>query len=248
MKTNTFSFESLKDRIRLKEPRGWFAAGNGFRSALNLLSDGAFKLFAYLSLQADRRTGRHIATHKELAAALGKSKRIIGRYVTELETKAICKVHNGKNQYAATVYEIADEYWPYHRTGSCAEPPEQNTYVDSVRDCFVELGCTSRKFNTADIQTAKQLQQRDVPLAVIQDAMFLGACRKYSSWLDGVSSEPIQSLAYFERLISEIQEKPFPPGYSAYLRKKVIQLAERWHGCLGSRHKTRDMASPEIVE
>lgn len=59
-------------RLQIKEPAGWFVAGEGFRRALNMLSDGAFRLFAYLSLQADRRTGCLVATHKDLAAALGK--------------------------------------------------------------------------------------------------------------------------------------------------------------------------------
>ena len=73
-------------RIRIEEPMGWFVAGEGFRRALNRLSDGAFKLFVHLSLQANRRTGRVTATHKELPAALGKSKRVVGTYVAELET------------------------------------------------------------------------------------------------------------------------------------------------------------------
>jgi hypothetical protein len=37
----------------LKESSGWFAAGNSFRRALPLLSDGAFKMFAYICLEAD---------------------------------------------------------------------------------------------------------------------------------------------------------------------------------------------------
>jgi len=56
------------------------------------------------------------ATHKELAAALGKSKRIVGTYVAELEAKEVCKVLSGKNQFMATVYEISDLPKPrYHR-------------------------------------------------------------------------------------------------------------------------------------
>jgi hypothetical protein len=215
-------------KLRLKEPRGWFAAGSGFRSSLSLLSDGAFKLFAYLSLEADRYTGRFTATHKELASALGKSKRIMGSYAGELEEKAVCTVYPAKNQFGATVYEISDGYWPYHRIRSCLEPPEQQGYIKSVREYFEGLGCVTGKFGAAEIKTARQLQQRAVPLAVIQDAMLLGACRKYESWLNGAASEPIRSLHYFESLITEIQEKALPPGYSAYLRIKVRQLAKSW--------------------
>jgi len=215
-------------RLGLKEPVGWFAAGDGFRSALGLLSDGAFKLFAYLSLQANRRTGCLAATHKELAAALGKSKRIIGSYVAELEAKDICRVRPGKNQFTATVYEISDRYWPYHRTPPCLESPEIRAYVELVREYFEGLGCTSSKFGAAEIETARQLQRRAIPLGTIHDAMLLGACRKLDSWLNGGPSEPIRSMAYFEPLIAEIQAKPLPAGYSAYLRKKIQKFSKRW--------------------
>jgi hypothetical protein len=47
----------MKTHPGLKQPSGWFAAGAAFRQALTLLSDGAFKLFAYLCLQAKRQTG-----------------------------------------------------------------------------------------------------------------------------------------------------------------------------------------------
>ena len=59
--------------------------------------------------------------------------------------------------------------------------------------------------------------------------MLMGACRKYTSWFEGRALEPIQSLAYFNQVIAEIQENPFPLGYSGYLRRKVKQLAKSWN-------------------
>jgi len=220
--------QGREGKLRLKEPHGWFAAGSGFRSALGLLSDGAFKLFAYLSLDADRQTGRLAATYKELASALGKSKRIIGSYVGELQQKGVCNVYLAKNQFCATVYEISDGYWPYHRIRSCLESPEEKSYIESVRECFEGLGCVTGKFGAAEIETARQMRQRALPLAVVQDAILLGACRKYSSWLNGAESEPIRSLHYFKPLITEILENSLPPAYSANLPRKVGQLAKSW--------------------
>lgn len=225
---NSTASPHAEDRLQIKEPAGWFVAGEGFRSALRPLSDGAFKLFAYLSLEANRRTGCLAATHKQLAAALGKSKRIIGSYVAELETKGVCKVRSGKNQFTATVYEISDQYWPYHRAAADPESPESKAYVESVREWFERLGCTSGKFGAAETEAAKQLQGRAVPLSVVYDAMLLGACRKLDSWLNGRPTEPIRSMAYFEPLIAEIQAKPLPAGYSAYLRVKVQQFSRLW--------------------
>lgn len=44
-------------RLILKQPTGWFAAGREVAQALALLSDGAFKLYIHLCLEADRPYG-----------------------------------------------------------------------------------------------------------------------------------------------------------------------------------------------
>jgi hypothetical protein len=51
-----------------------------------------------------------VTTYEALAAALGKSKRVIGVYAAELNEKGGCKVRRGENQYAATSFEICDRY------------------------------------------------------------------------------------------------------------------------------------------
>ncbi len=245
---------STNERLRLKQTTGWFSTGDAFRKALSLLSDGAFRLFAYLCLEADRRTGSIRATHKQLATALGKSKRTVGTYVAELESRGVCQVKAGKNQFAGTVFEISDSYWPYHRTiTDSPESPEQKSYVDSVRQCFLSLGCGSGKFGAAEVAAAKDLHRRGIPLGVIQDVMLMGACRKYTSWFEGRALDPIRTLAYFEPLIAEILQQPFPPGYSAYLRKKVRQLGELWNESIKSSNSSpeggyQDMPSKEITQ
>jgi hypothetical protein len=247
-------FPSTNERLTLKQATGWFAAGDAFRKALSLLSDGAFRLFAYLCLEADRRTGRTRATHQQLAAALGKSKRAIGIYVAELEAQGLCHVKAGKNQFSGTIIEISENFWPYHRTAiGSAESPEQKSYVDAVREYFLALGCVSGKFGAAETAAAKDLHRRGIPLAVIQLAMLIGACRKYTSWFEGRAPEPIRTLGYFESLIAEIQEKPFPPGYSAYLGKKVRQFDELWKESIKSGKTAQGggypgMSPKEIVQ
>ena len=218
------------DRLALKEPRNWFAAGPSFQRALTILSDGAFKLFAHLCLQADRRTGRVSASQRELAAAIGKSKRIIGRYVDELESKGVCLVEHARNQYTATSFEIQDAFWPYRRPRQAEDPPELYRFVESLRDAFLGLGCTSGNFGAADVSVARDLYHRRIPVGVIEEAMLMAACRKYSAWLNGHESGPIQSMRYFESVITEIQQQPFPPGYAGYLRGKVGQFAAVWAG------------------
>ena len=233
------------DNLGLKEPSGWFAAGACFRRALQTLSDGAFKLFAHLCLEADRRTGRLEATQAELAKAIGKSRRIVGKYVEELQHKGVCTVQSGRNQYARTCFEIRDDYWPYRRTEETEGANNHNAYVDAIQSRFQTLGCTVGKFSARDVQFAQDLQRLGIPLETVQDALPMGAGRKYVSWLNGGSPEPIGSLAYFSALLSEIEERPLPAGYSEYLPGKVAQLAKAWakesseepknRGCAGMR-------------
>lgn len=232
----------------LKESSGWFAAGSSFRRALPLLSDGAFKMFAHICLEADRRTGRYEAAQTELATALCKSRRVVGKYIQELGYKGVCNVLVGKNQYARTCFEIRDEYWPYHRI---TDGTQNNAYVDAIKSSFISLGCTTGKFNAGDAQIADQFQQRHIPLELIQDAMLMGACRKLISLLNGNSTEPIASLAYFEGLIAEIRERPIPADYREYLRKKVQQLRNAWartSADLLKKEACLDMDRPQIVQ
>jgi hypothetical protein len=84
---------------KIKHPYRWVAAGDGFRRAARLLSDGAFKLFFHIALEADSRTGCIETTFRALADNLRKSKRSIGIYAAELHDKGICKVQMGENQY-----------------------------------------------------------------------------------------------------------------------------------------------------
>ncbi len=219
-----------EDRFCLKESSGWFAAGTSFRRALRTLSDGAFKLFSYLCLEADRRTGRFEAVQGELAKAIGKSRRIVGKYIDELKTKQVCIIRSARNQYARTCIEIREDYWPYRRTPAVASVNDQvrNPYVEAIRSSFVALGCTVGKFSTRDAQLAQDLQQRGIPLDTVHDALLMGAARKYVSWLNGGLLQPIASLAYFATLLPEMQQRPLQADYREYLRQKVAQLARAW--------------------
>jgi len=215
---------------KLKASSGWFAADVSFQRALRMLSDGAFKLFAYMSLEADRETGRYEATQTELARVLGKSRRIIGKYIAELERERICTIRSGRNQYDRNIFEILDDYWPYTRPSTIEEAnsKEVDAYVAVARDSFLATGCTRGTFGAGDAKTARILMERGVSLELLRDALILGACRKYGSWLSGGSPEPVASLRYFEPLISEIREQPFPQGYHEYLESKVREMARLW--------------------
>jgi hypothetical protein len=239
--------------LGLKESSGWFVAGTSFRRALRTLSDGAFKLFAYLCLEADRRTGRYESVQGDLAKAIGKSRRIVGKYMDELKYKHVCIVRSARNQYARTCVEILDEYWPYHRSSEIGDVDDRtgNAYVGAIRSSFVAIGCTIGKFSPRDAQFARDLQERGVPLEIVQDALHMGAARKYISWLNGGASQPIGSLAYFSALVSEMQQRPLPADYREYLQEKVVRLAKAWAKDSAKEPKNGgcpDMPCPKIVQ
>lgn len=234
-------------RPGLKEPGGWFAAGRSFQRAIDLLSDGAFKLFAYVCLQADRHTGKLQVTHKQLAVALGKSKRAIGSYIEELQGLGMCMVLHGRNQYAPSWLQITDQYWPYRRPQEAAVP-ESSRYVSAIREAFLGSGCSTGRFGPADLRTAKALECRGVPLSVVLDAILVGSCRKYISWLNGGMPEMIGSLQYFEQLIAEVSEQPLAEDYRQYLRAQNQQLAENWSRRLLVQRQPINMEYPNMAD
>ena len=239
------------ERLQLKQPVGWFAAGDSFQRALRALSDGAFKLFAHLCLGADRSTGRFQATHRELATVLGKSKRVIGSYVEELQHKGVCVVLHGRNQYAPSWLQITDEYWPYRRlqdAAAAATQAEQIRYVAAIRDAFVGSGCSGGRFGSADVRSAKALKRRGLPLSVVLDAILLGSCRKYISRLNGGVPQIIASLAYFEPLIAEVSREPLAEDYRQYLRHKNQQLAESWSRKLLLQQEPQKGGYPDVAD
>ena len=62
-----------QQRIALKNPTGWFAAGREVTRAMTLLSDGAFKVYMHVCHSANRSTGRLKVAHRDLAIALKKA-------------------------------------------------------------------------------------------------------------------------------------------------------------------------------
>ncbi len=233
---STQSMSLRQDGFGLKESAGWFAAGEGFRKALMKLSDGSAKLFVWICLEADRRTGRYSTTQIELARVLRKSRNSLAKYIAELQREGICNIHPGRNQHSPTVFEVRDEFWPYHRN-RCeeqAEPPD--AYVGAVRETFLGLACTRQMFGRADEEMALALKKRGVPLEVVRDALLMGACRKYVSWLNGGPHEPIGSLKYFEAVISEVNRTKLPEGYRGYMEIKVAKWGRQWNAAMTQRN------------
>ena len=87
----------------LKRPTGWFAAGREVATAITLLSDGAFKLYVFLCLRADRSSGRPEIDQSSVAKSLVKSRRSVIAYFAELEQRGVCEVNFAANQHSRGV-------------------------------------------------------------------------------------------------------------------------------------------------
>jgi hypothetical protein len=108
--------------------------------------------------------------------------------------------------------------------GSSNNPAQ---YVAAIRDAFLALG-THGRFGPSEDSQALQLQRRNVPLQAVQDAMLIGACRKYVSWLNTGYSEPISSIRYFDKVIEEIQACPLRSGYREFLPTELKRSRRHW--------------------
>ena len=211
--------------LRLKKTSSWFAAGEGFLKAMSILSDGAFKLFVFVCLKADRHSATFRARTDQLAHALRKPPGAVESCMAEMVAKKVCSVVSDN----PLVFRIEDEFWPYDNGRGHAFPGQcTSDYVAAVRRLFLDLGCTTGRFGTSEEVQVKNLEKRGVPLDIVRDAMMVGASRKYVSWLNNGYSEPISSMAYFESVIDELLRCPPPAGYREYLPMELQRLARHW--------------------
>jgi len=214
--------------ITLKRPAGFFAAGREVDQALALLSDGAFKLFVFLCLHAERRSGRLRFRHGNLARRLGKSPRSITTYLRELQSQGICEVQTAANQHQTGWIEIADRFWPYHKQTAKTTSNDQLNYIEQVCQLFASRSCVHGTFRSADERLAAQWHHSNVPLQQIERAYLLGCARKYVALLNHPTAPLISSLHYFTRLLAEVAALSVSDRYWQHLARQTDQLEQRW--------------------
>ena len=90
-----------------------------------------------------------------------------------------------------------------------------------------------------DHRHARLLQQRDVPLRVIEAAFLLASLRRLIRPKDLPPLSPIRSLAYFLPAIEELLADPSPENYLDYLRLKLSRI-------LDSKEVVTDPASADV--
>jgi hypothetical protein len=214
--------------MRLKHASGWFAAGPEMARAMTLLSDGAFKLFVYLCLQANRNTGRIAVNDRELAVVLQKSRRSMVSYMDELERHGVCQIESALNQHRRGQIEICDAFWPYHKTPIPTDSADLAGYIQQIRKLLAARPSVQISFTAADEKLAAALWTEQVPLEQIERAIVLACTRKHVSWYNGQVSGPITSLQYFRGPIQEVAQAPVGADYYRYLQFRLKPLEAQW--------------------
>ncbi|HYW44004.1 MAG TPA: hypothetical protein VE959_14175 [Bryobacteraceae bacterium] len=208
-------------RLVLKQPTGWFAAGREVAQALALLSDGAFKLYIHLCLEADRHTGQAAIGHAELTRILRKDAVSIEADLGELHGRGVCERHQDR-------VEICDRFWPYQKLAAKAAGSPEVEFVRQARQAFLEPACVRSAFTAADEKLALDLCRRGVSLEQLRRAIWLGCARKYTAMLNGQTRLPIASLSYFACLTDEVMQPQIPASYWEHVRRKTEEMEKRW--------------------
>jgi len=94
-------------------------------------------------------------------------------------------------------------------------------YVAAVLMHYVDLPDTPMRPSPQDQAMARQLYEQGVPLSLVESALLLASLRRLIRPADRPPLSPIRSLAYFQPVISELQQQPLPDGYLDYLRIKL---------------------------
>ena len=214
----------------LKNPRGWFAAGAEVQKTMTLLSDGAFKLFIYLCLNARREDGVLEASQSDLARALKKATGTIRRSLGEMQTAGVLS-HTpfSNNPHGHAVIRIAEAFWPYQTLEQSSVPLDSaDAFVTEVRKLLQSRACVQASFSVADEILARRWLANGISLEQIEQAILLGCVRKYVSWRNNSAQGPIASLHYFESVLEEINRQKIAPDYWDYLRTRLRRMEKLW--------------------
>lgn len=225
--------------LRLKYPTGWFAAGREVLRALQLLSDGAFKLYIHLCLKADRSTGQLKGDHSDLAKALGKSRRSVVVYLEELRRQGVCKTQPARNQHGQGYIEICEAFWPYERRSPLQKPQSVEEYTAHIYRLLAGRACVKLSFSPADEKLAAAFFQRKVPIEVVQHGILLGCTRKCMTLLAIPNSGLIVSLNYFQNAIEEAATSKVTDEYWRYLHRRLEGLEKEWLQKVGRGENSR---------
>ena len=193
-----------------------------------LLSDGAFKLYVFLCLHADRSSARLEIDQTSVAKSLTKSRRSVIAYFEELRQRGICEVKFATSQHTHGMVQICDAFWPYVIQMPADETECVANYIKHLRMLLTSRRCVVHAFAPTDEKLAHSLFSDHVPIEHIERAFLLGCTRKYVSWLNGQISGPIVSLGYFRGIVDEVAQMDTSPDYWRYISESLDKYERAW--------------------
>ncbi len=226
--------------LTLKNPRGWFAAGMEVEKAMTILSDGAFKVFVYLCLNARRDTGVLEISQTELARNLKKGQQTLRRHLGEMQTAGICQSRFSHSPLGRGMIEISGEYWPYLTNAEKSCTDGASAYLAEINKMLRARACIRTSLSTADEILAREWFERGITLKQIEQAILLGCSRKYAAWRNNQTRTPIGSLRYFEAVLDQLRDQKIDPDYWDYIRYRMDRMEKLWKESFGKPPSTAD--------
>ena len=213
----------------LKSPKGWFAAGAEVGKALSILSDGAFKLYVYVCLNARRDTGVLEITQTDLARNLKRARKTVRDYLDELGSAGVCRSRYDRNPVVLGEIEVTEEYWPYRRTNEAIPDDDAAAFVSGIRKLLLPRACVRAAFSTADEILAREWFERGISMERIEQTILMGCSRKYVAWRNNQSHAPIGSLRYFQPILDELEREQPSLEYWDYVRLRLERMEKLWN-------------------
>lgn len=217
--------------LKLKNPRNWFAAGIEVQQALAILSDGAFKAFMHICLNAERTTGLLPTTQGDLARMLQKSLGATRKYLVEMEKSGVCINRFSNNPTTRGSIQISSAFWPYERDGvASANDNAVEAYIGEIKSLLSARACIRIAFSTADEVLVRRWFNDGIPLECIDQAILMGCARKYVAWRNNQTVHgSIVTLRYFDPIIDEVGKQKLDADYWEFLRFKIQRQEKLWN-------------------
>lgn len=240
-------------RLILKNPRGWFAAGAEVEKAMTLLSDGAFRLFIYLCLNARRDTGVLESNLNQLARNVKRRRQTVRSHLREMTTAGICQFRFSRSSLGRGYVEISEYFWPYLKTAEETPANGSATFIAEIKRMLQVRACVRTLLSAADEILARNWFDQGISLERIEQAILLGCIRKYVSWRNNQTRSLVSSLRYFQPILDELKDQKADPEYWSYLRYRLGRMENHWKENYGkssslSCDKAQEMESGPTAE
>ena len=229
------------ERLTLKNPRGWFAAGAEVEKAMTILSDGAFRLFIYLCLNARRDNGVLENSLTQLVENARRGRNSVRKYLREMADAGICCFSFSHNPMGKGIIEMNQAFWPYVKTFEEVPANESETFVNEIKKMLKGRPCVRALLSASDEIQIRNWFDSGISLQLIDQAILLGCVRKYVSWRNNQTRSFINSLSYFQPIIEELKDQKIDTEYWSYIRYRLGRMENHWKETYGKSLSTEKM-------